>query len=446
MPRVSGLRAQVQYVLPNPVRFTSVTAQVQFSDRTLPVRESALYAQVLVSLKQKAAIELPLTQNREINPYRGSTPLALESESSGLTDYLREQAEHVRAQHNITQAGDSTFPWEELTKIGQRRLYTLGSLGRFFHDKYGIIFARYVQFTLMSQGDFGGGPVGLLRTADSVDWRVTNQYLLSSPYRVMGILASYTRPQSEDYGWVIVCGANITSLQLAAKESYVQDGELTWGSFEELSSQKPGKVLGRAQLDGTGNLAPGQLFINIEGLNVAALINLISAATGNSTTRLDQIETHLSTIDAQIKTLNATDVSILIQAIAGLRVALTGETLVRVADVKAINDLIAQLSLTYVNQSTLTAAIDLVETHWTAADAAQGIRLDSLDASVAGLAMQLALGNIPGIILRLDQLQAASNALGARITAIKSYLPVVVGVPPALVYLSDGRLIFTELT
>ena len=83
----------------------------------------------------------------EGNPFRPTlpdTPTGLSEEGSR---FFREQTESLRLSHTMGQAGDTTFSWELLTETSTTRLYNPGAVGRFYHHTYGILLARYVQFT-----------------------------------------------------------------------------------------------------------------------------------------------------------------------------------------------------------------------------------------------------------------------------------------------------------
>src|SRR3546814_7546433 len=72
-----------------------------------------------------------------------------------------DQQRILREQHNLAQAGDSTFHWGVLTEVSATPLYNLGSIGRFYHDEFGISIARYCKFTSFEKTIAKATPVGL---------------------------------------------------------------------------------------------------------------------------------------------------------------------------------------------------------------------------------------------------------------------------------------------
>src|SRR3546814_3839407 len=73
---------------------------------------------------------IPPAPQIEVNPFRADVPNV-------------DQQRILREQHNLAQAGDSTFHWGVLTEVSATPLYNLGSIGRFYHDEFGISIARY---------------------------------------------------------------------------------------------------------------------------------------------------------------------------------------------------------------------------------------------------------------------------------------------------------------
>ena len=125
----------------NGLRVTTLrlAGWVSLSDQGLylglePFGSNEVFAPVsFTSTFQPAA---PPAPNIEVNPYRTDVPNV-------------DQQRIMREQHNLAQAGDSTFHWGVLTEISAEPLYNLGSVGRFYHDEFGISIARYVKFTKM---------------------------------------------------------------------------------------------------------------------------------------------------------------------------------------------------------------------------------------------------------------------------------------------------------
>src|SRR3546814_2082768 len=72
---------------------------------------------------------IPPAPQIEVNPFRADVPNV-------------DQQRILREQHNLAQAGDSTFHWGVLTEVSATPLYNLGSIGRFYHDEFGISIER----------------------------------------------------------------------------------------------------------------------------------------------------------------------------------------------------------------------------------------------------------------------------------------------------------------
>src|SRR3546814_10599232 len=68
----------------------------------------------------------------------------------------------------------STFHWGVLTEVSATPLYNLGSIGRFYHDEFGISIARYCKFTSFEKTIAKATPVGL-NTRLNQHWVVTNR-------------------------------------------------------------------------------------------------------------------------------------------------------------------------------------------------------------------------------------------------------------------------------
>src|SRR3546814_15382968 len=101
----------------------------------------------------------------------------------------------------------STFHWGVLTEVSATPLYNLGSIGRFYHDEFGISIARYCKFTSFEKTIAKATPVGL-NTRLNQHWVVTNRIDLSDTELAMGIACPYNELVSPGSwsGWVIVDG------------------------------------------------------------------------------------------------------------------------------------------------------------------------------------------------------------------------------------------------
>lgn len=319
--RVSSLQLLARFSYKSEVRLTKVNAHVRYADKTFNVRVSTMLGYALVSLDQtiqagfaesnaeafdpgpfvESSYEIiePDRPQREPNPYKPITPREVESVDSTLYSYLSEMQETLRKQHNLTQMGDTTYSWERMTESTPEQLHNLGSIGRFYHDDYGVVICRYVQFQRMRPKILGHGPVGRLRVSTTVDWIVTNDIDRSSPYLAVGMMPQYDSPLDGSYGWVIVCGANITSI-ITTSPPNRQEAGLSWTGFERIGFGG-GKVLGRmwTRNDG-GRINPGELFINVENWSQYDIQALIDGTVDPLIERLDELEELVHTIQGQI--------------------------------------------------------------------------------------------------------------------------------------------------
>jgi hypothetical protein len=190
--------------------------------------------------------QLTRYRKHEPNPYRPDLPEDLRNISPNLYDFLRETAETLREQHNLTQAGDSTFSWEVLTEIDLGARYNVGSLGRFYHPTYGVIHARYCRISGFKSTEWLGAPVGLRTDGDPLKWSVTNDMSKSKPDLVVGLGGWFTLPPEDSYGWVIVNGVNIQGLAIRKRTDLAQFDKFVWGTTDRAQDAKAaeGRVFG----------------------------------------------------------------------------------------------------------------------------------------------------------------------------------------------------------
>ena len=200
----------------------------------------------------------------EINPHRPDIPVEVEDVSPTLYEFLREQTEIIRQQHNITQAGDSTFHWKVLRDYDLEPRYTLGSIGRFYHPDYGMILARYVQFKRIVSSVWLGAPVGRLRNQLSLDWAVTNDFTFSGSMLVMGLMGGKRIPVDNEYGWIIVQGVALYGLYGVDTANNDTDTEFSWKDTNKISPIAGGRVIGRLWVPNTTNLIPvGKFWVDL---------------------------------------------------------------------------------------------------------------------------------------------------------------------------------------
>src|SRR3546814_14054807 len=126
---------------------------------------------------------------------------------------------------------DTLFPYTTLfrsvlTEVSATPLYNVGSIGRFYHDEFGISIARYCKFTSFEKTIAKATPVGL-NTRLNQHWVVTNRIDLSDPELAMGIACPYNELvySGSWYGWVIVDGFVPAEMDVTLDSS-----EFEWGT------------------------------------------------------------------------------------------------------------------------------------------------------------------------------------------------------------------------
>ncbi len=435
--RLTRLQGQAAYGdRTNPIRLSRLQIQSVYGDRTNPIYVSSMAVQGLFSLKEapEDRITLPAVLDRELNPYRPTLPNEVEELSPILYEFMRESVGTTREQHNLTQAGDSTFPWELLTKIGPQKQFTLGSLGRFYHDDYGLILARYVQFQGMKESKWLTAPVGRLASSRVVDWKVTNDPGLSGPDLAMGILGSFTQPQNGWYGWVITQGANHANLRVLEGEALNQEQELVWYGDERLRGGGLGRVIGRVRgrVEEVNRfqwqLTPGTVFIDVEGPSVDSLRAMLGAS-------FEEIESKLKAVQAAIDSIDVDNLlPTLDQLLAGLGQLQTNLTDDRRRNLADFSELRRRLNVLETSGSGLALYTRITEER-NQIDRRQDASIQRLTELIQGAADYGP--QIQSLTDLVSELQKKSG---------KSLVPLVTGeIPPRLVYLPDGQLVFVEI-
>jgi hypothetical protein len=267
----------------NAVRVSTTVAYTLMRDKTNPVRVTTLQVYVLMSLTEEEAkvpqyMDLP---DMERNPYRPDTPIEIGQLSPELDHFMRETQSHIRLQHNLTQVGDTTYPASVMTKLSPTQEFTLGCIGRFFHEDFGLLRARYVQFSQMADTEYLNAPVGLFKSGEGFEWVVTNDYGKSSPLLAVGIMAPFSMPEEGWYGWVIIDGANIASLGVHEYASYepegVQGTRYGWYGTGIIGHSESGRVLARQVVRRTRTLQldPGEAYISLDGFSDAYIHGIL---------------------------------------------------------------------------------------------------------------------------------------------------------------------------
>lgn len=372
----------------------------------------------------------------EFNPYKPQVPESLIKIDDGgreIFDWLEEQQKTIRLQHNITQAGDTTFPHQLIINSHTDKQFTLGAVGKFYHEDYGLIHARYVQFDKMDRTVSPTAPVGLIKNNGKLDWVVTNRLEISDPYLALGISASYVTPQDKQYGWVTVDGVNLQVLVNDSDDASFHEA-FVWSATGKISNSGPGIILARRLNDGTSTtILRGQLYIRLESISEDGLV----ASLQSWFDIITQLQADMEALQ------EATDIAAFTAAINQLKIRLSMEENARRAADAALSKRLdnlnpvtaAQLAQAIAQVNNTITAMQLSLTN--SINATHAIAVEALDKANQALAMNL--GAIEA------QLNLILNQLRAEISRVKGKFPVVDGsIPPNLVYLDDGSLVYTE--
>lgn len=305
-------------------------------------------------------------------------------------DDVEEQQRIIREQHNKTQAGDTTFDFGLLLKPTPKQLYTLGSIGRFYHPDFGILIARYVQFKDMVETDYQGCPVGrLIYNSDTVDWLVTNDFEKSGPEHAEGMTFLSEVPADGYYGWMVTQGANLTFVGVIDEGPPAQSNKYYWHSTGYLSKSGNGRAL--AYRWGSKSQTAGSvagLMVNVGAFGLSNVMAEVEAAIS----ALQAVDESL----AQADTALAADVSSLNSALLALQVALDSlsaatsrDIALRAAEIEALR---RQISSSTDWAAAILAESNLVRAEFAAADdalrtlvAAAKFSADAALAAIAGI-------------------------------------------------------------
>lgn len=223
----------------------------------------------------------------EFNPFRADVPDAISGMDSNVSEYLAEQAALLRETHNKNQAGDSTFPWQLLTYLTPDAQYTLGSVGRFYHETYGLIQARYVRFESMIATSAIGAPVGLTPASDAL-WVATNDSSKSQSRLVLGMCFAGRVPVDGEHGWAVFSGVNLTPVEVDG--DVTKNQMVTWTKSGLVGTEYGAPFATAIGLSESGLLSAGELFIDVLGGN--SLPADLRPVLG----RLDALETGLGLV------------------------------------------------------------------------------------------------------------------------------------------------------
>lgn len=383
-------------------------------------------------------VELVAGQIPEFNPYKPQVPESLiDIGGREFFDYIEENQKTLRLQHNITQAGDTTFPYQMIINSHDVKQFTLGAVGRFYHEDYGLVHARYVKYEKMDPALTPAAPVGLIKTTGNLDWVVTNRLEISDPHLIVGVQAAYVMPTDGQFGWVIVDGVNLQALLTEGSETAIGT-PYVWSASGKVGPEGPGVVVCRRLMDG-GDVAL---------LRGAAYIRLEGASFGSIDVHFAQLLADVEQLKIDVQQIN--DVNNIAHTIATIQSSIktlgnriNSEQNARQSADAAINARIDALNA--VTAAQLNVALNALR--------------NELNATIAGLENQL--NTVRGIAL--DAWNKANQALAFNVGAIETQItdilamiaaervrakgkfPVVDGsVPPNLVYLDDGSLVYEE--
>lgn len=418
--RVTALKNHV-FLSGGSVFATAVNLQVFANDKTNGLRVTSLQANAWVGFDQglylnppfggeeifapdfevKVEITNPLTPTIEVNPFRADTP------NIDLQRILREQ-------HNLTQAGDSTFHWGVLTEISATPLYSLGAAGRFYHDTLGIIKARYCRFVDFNPTVARAVPVGV-RLPITQPWTVTNQLELSSADAVLGVALPYNDEVNIGawYGWVVTEGFLPTELLVTLTNLPTQFGtEYGWSVTGEVQQGLDAASVGRRWIVSNNlRLTSGAFFVDVDASSLGKVNGLVTAKMTPLVSDLETLTSDLAEITQtvaghtqqlaavgvrldQLQNQLNTDIQSLSNAISAIRQLMPDGNFKNYVDVS-----IAALRGYVINQDSIitslaTAALNRANEAYLLADSISysGVQtqINALNQSLGGLTTRLA--------------------------------------------------------
>ena len=342
----------------------------------------------------------PETIPYEWNPFRPDVPIRLVDQDPELYDYLRDQAELIRDQHNKTQAGDTTFPWQMLTTAGDRQVHTLGSVSRFEHPDYGLMLGRYVQFS--DNWERVDNPVvGHDKTRN--DWVGTNIEAKTDLFRVIGFASPYLLAIEELYGWCLTHGRGPFPLVVESDTEPQQFQRITWslelnglglvGAGPQVAILLATDYNEALQSDSSSyspkrwTIPAGDWFAQVEGVTPEYLVATATIGLADLESRVDDLEASIVTdYSAQILSLQT--------GLTNLTNQLGMESTTRAATDSSHGTRITALEAVAFGGYVTNAVFDAVE-----------LRVDALEASFAGLNSTLSTYTV-NTNARLDSLES----------------------------------------
>lgn len=340
----------------------------------------------------------------ERNPYSAQIPDSPQD--------AKEQQRVLRDQHNRTQAGDSSFDAGLLLKYTPNQLYTLGSLGRFYHESYGIIMARYVRFVSMLDSDYQGAPCGRLkRNSDTVDWNVTNDYTKSGPGLVEGVCFVADVPPDGSFGWLVTHGANPADMGPEDAQVPQQDQTYYWTKSGYVGLTGTGRPVGYRWGKATNSgLQAGRFMVSLGGLETSEIRVALDAEVAAIQATLEQLAAADSGFSGSIASL-WNSVAASTANLESLAAKLAREEMIRARDVASIrNELFGGTDWSVA----IRAEANNVRAEFQEAD--DLIRVTAYNAAAAVAALQVTLNgiNFTELTSRLDGLEQLVLRVSAR--------------------------------
>lgn len=284
-----------------------------------------------------------VVREMERNPYRAH----LDDDAETTRRDLQEQQRIIRQQHNLTQAGDTTFDFGLLLQAYPNQEFTLGSAGRFFHDDFGLIEARYVQFKSMLNLPYQGQPVGRIKNkVGDVDWIVTNDYDKSSSDMILGFTFIHEPPPDDYYGWAVVRGANPSPIRVTGTTIPNQNDAYSWTSTGCLELGANGRIAARRWGNAfTHSISAGSVFITLEGPSIMDIIDLIHDEQAEIIEEIATLAGRVTVVEGKTAT-NTANITTQANSLVALTSRLSREELTRTREVAALRNAINGLSST----------------------------------------------------------------------------------------------------
>jgi outer membrane murein-binding lipoprotein Lpp len=347
----------------------------------------------------------------EHNPYRPRIPEQLVRLGDDFYDFAEENQQILREQHNITQAGDSTFPYQLMLEAHDNKLYKLGSIGRFYHEQYGLMLARYVQFDQLKSVTVPQSPMGLRKSNNALDWVVTNDITLSDPSLVVGLAAVTTLPKDKQYGWLIIDGPNLIQLKNNSLTSEISEA-FVWHDSGEVSNTGNGIILGRRvnKVTNSVSLLAGQMWVRLESFSQTMIEAFIDAKLASLQTELDELESLVGTLPTGAAFVTLQKLVFSIQAALNKEISLRQAVDLQIQNFIANLGAITQADLDGALSSTVQNLNNQLNTLQGSIDAVRTIALEALDKANQALALDIGALN-DQVTLILAQIATLRNKI-----------------------------------